>query len=63
MTTTSTYSDFAYKYVRKPGVPAFLFYAHDNKLENVIWTAVPAVVLCMIIIILGLKIMEHDITG
>jgi len=43
---------FAYKYVRKPGVPAF-FYPHNNKLEMV-WTVIPAVVLA-VIIILGLK--------
>ncbi|MBL4862344.1 MAG: cytochrome c oxidase subunit II [Crocinitomicaceae bacterium] len=43
---------FAYKYVKKPGVPAY-FLSHNNKLE-MIWTIVPAVVLS-IIIILGLK--------
>ena len=43
---------FAYKYVKKPGVPAF-FYPHNNKLEMV-WTVVPAIVLA-VIIILGLK--------
>ena len=43
---------FTYKYVKKPGVPAF-YYPHNNKLE-MIWTIVPAVVLA-IIIILGLK--------
>lgn len=43
---------FAYKYVKKPGVPA-LFYPHNNKLEMV-WTVIPAVVLA-IIIILGLR--------
>ena len=42
---------YAYKYVKKPGVPAY-WYPHDNKLE-MIWTAVPAVVLA-VIIILGL---------
>ncbi len=43
---------FAYKYVKKPGVPAF-FYPHNNKLEMV-WTVIPAVVLA-VIIILGLR--------
>lgn len=43
---------FAYKYVKKPGVPAF-YYPHNNKLE-MLWTVVPAVVLA-VIIILGLK--------
>lgn len=43
---------FAYKYVKKPGVPA-LFYPHNNKLE-MLWTVVPACVLA-VIIILGLK--------
>lgn len=43
---------FAYKYVRKPGVPAY-FYPHNNKLE-MLWTVVPASVLA-VIIILGLK--------
>lgn len=43
---------FAWKYVRKPGVPAF-YYPHNNKLE-MIWTVVPAAVLA-VIIILGLK--------
>ncbi|MDX2359224.1 MAG: cytochrome c oxidase subunit II transmembrane domain-containing protein [Crocinitomicaceae bacterium] len=43
---------FAFKYVRKPGVPAF-YYPHNNKLE-MLWTVVPAVVLA-VIIILGLK--------
>lgn len=43
---------FASKYVRKPGVKAYYF-AHDNRLE-IIWTAVPAVVLA-IIIYLGLR--------
>ncbi|MCO4813197.1 MAG: cytochrome c oxidase subunit II [Flavobacteriales bacterium] len=43
---------FAFKYVRKPGVKAYYF-THSNKLE-VIWTAVPAVVL-FIIIIFGLR--------
>lgn len=43
---------FAYKYVRKPGVKAYYF-THSNKLE-LVWTAVPAVVL-FIIIIFGLR--------
>lgn len=43
---------FAYKYVKKPGVPAF-YYPHNNKLE-LIWTIVPAVILASIII-LGLQ--------
>jgi len=43
---------FAFKYVKKPGVPAF-YYPHNNKLE-MLWTVVPAVVLA-VIIILGLK--------
>ena len=43
---------FAFKYVRKPGVPAF-YYPHNNKLE-MLWTVVPACVLA-VIIILGLK--------
>ena len=43
---------FAYKYVKKPGVPAF-YYPHNNKLEMV-WTVIPAVVLA-VIIIFGLK--------
>lgn len=43
---------FAFKYVKKPGVPAF-FYPHNNKLE-MLWTVVPATVLA-VIIILGLK--------
>lgn len=43
---------FAYKYVKKPGVPA-LFYPHNNKLEMV-WTVIPAIVLA-VIIILGLR--------
>ncbi len=43
---------FAYKYVKKPGVPAF-YYPHNNKLE-MLWTVVPAIVLA-VIIILGLK--------
>ena len=43
---------FTWRYVRKPGVPAF-YYPHNNKLE-MIWTVVPAVVLA-VIIILGLQ--------
>lgn len=43
---------FAFKYVRKPGVPAF-YYPHNNKLE-MIWTVIPAVVLA-VIIIFGLR--------
>ncbi len=43
---------FAFKYVRKPGVPAF-YYPHNNKLEMV-WTVIPAVVLA-VIIIFGLR--------
>lgn len=43
---------FSYKYVKKPGVPAF-YYPHNNKLE-MLWTVVPACVLA-VIIILGLK--------
>lgn len=43
---------FAFKYVKKPGVPAF-YYPHNNKLE-MLWTVVPASVLA-VIIILGLK--------
>jgi cytochrome c oxidase subunit II len=43
---------FSFKYVRKPGVPAF-YYPHNNKLE-MLWTVVPAMVLA-VIIILGLK--------
>jgi cytochrome c oxidase subunit 2 len=43
---------FSYKYVKKPGVPAY-YYPHNNKLE-MIWTVVPACVLA-VIIILGLK--------
>lgn len=42
---------FSFKYVKKPGVPAF-YYPHNNKLEMV-WTVVPAIVLA-VIIILGL---------
>lgn len=43
---------FAFKYVKKPGVPAF-YYPHNNKLEMV-WTVIPAVVLA-VIIIFGLR--------
>jgi len=43
---------FSYKYVKKPGVPAY-YYPHNNKLE-MLWTVVPACVLA-VIIILGLK--------
>ena len=43
---------FTWKYVKKPGVPAY-YYPHNNKLE-LIWTIVPAVVLA-VIIILGLQ--------
>lgn len=43
---------FAWKYVKKPGVPAF-YYPHNNKLEMV-WTVIPAIVLA-VIIILGLR--------
>jgi len=39
---------FAYKYVKKPGVPAYYF-THSNKLET-IWTIIPAIVLAFIII-------------
>jgi cytochrome c oxidase subunit 2 len=50
---------FSWRYVRKPGVPAF-YYSHNNKLE-MIWTVVPAVVLA-VIIILGLQTWSH-LTG
>jgi cytochrome c oxidase subunit 2 len=50
---------FTWRYVRKPGVPAF-YYSHNNKLE-MIWTVVPAVVLA-VIIILGLQTWSH-LTG
>jgi cytochrome c oxidase subunit 2 len=40
---------FTWKYVKKPGVPAY-YYPHNNKLE-LIWTIVPAVVLAVIIIL------------
>ena len=43
---------FSFKYVKKPGVPAF-YYPHNNKLEMV-WTVIPAVVLA-VIIIFGLR--------
>ena len=43
---------FAYKYHSRPETKA-TYYAHDNKLE-MIWTIVPAAVLC-VIIILGLR--------
>lgn len=43
---------FAFKYVKKPGVPAFYF-PHNNKLEMV-WTVIPAIVLA-VIIIFGLR--------
>ena len=50
---------FSFKYVKKPGVPAF-YYPHNNKLE-LLWTVVPAVVLA-VIIILGLKTW-NNLTG
>lgn len=50
---------FTYKYVRKPGVPAF-YYPHNNKLE-MLWTVVPAIVLA-VIIILGLRTW-NNLTG
>lgn len=43
---------FTWRYIRKPGVKAY-YYSHNNTLE-LIWTAVPAVVLT-ISIIMGLK--------
>lgn len=43
---------FTWRFVRKPGVPAF-YYPHNNKLE-MLWTVVPAIVLA-VIIILGLQ--------
>jgi cytochrome c oxidase subunit 2 len=43
---------FSFKYVKKPGVPAF-YYPHNNKLEMV-WTVIPAIVLA-VIIIFGLR--------
>lgn len=51
---------FAYRYVRKPGVKA-TFFAHDNKLE-LLWTAVPAVVMA-VIIILGLRTWNELTSG
>ncbi len=42
---------FAYKYVKKPGVPA-LYFPHNNVLE-LVWTVVPAISL-LVIIVLGL---------
>ncbi len=50
---------FTYKYVKKPGVPAY-YYPHNNKLE-LLWTVVPAVVLA-VIIILGLRTW-NNLTG
>lgn len=50
---------FAFKYVKKPGVPAF-YYPHNNKLEMV-WTVIPAVVLA-VIIIFGLR-SWNDVTS
>lgn len=50
---------FTWKYVRKPGVPAF-YISHNNKLE-MIWTIIPAIVLS-VIIILGLQTWNH-LTG
>lgn len=47
---------FTWRYVRKPGVPAY-YYPHNNKLE-MLWTVVPAVVLA-VIIILGLQTWNH----
>ena len=43
---------YSFKYVKKPGVPAFYF-PHNNKLEMV-WTVIPAIVLA-VIIIFGLR--------
>lgn len=57
--TNSLLFVFAFKYVKKPGVPA-LYYPHNNKLE-MLWTVVPAMVLA-VIIILGLKTW-NDATG
>lgn len=51
---------FSYRYVRKPGVKA-TFITHDNKLE-LIWTAVPAVVMA-VIIILGLRAWSELTSG
>ena len=50
---------FTWRYVKKPGVPAF-YYPHNNKLE-MLWTVVPAIVLA-VIIILGLQTWSH-LTG
>jgi cytochrome c oxidase subunit 2 len=50
---------FSFRYVKKPGVPAF-YYPHNNKLE-LLWTVVPAVVLA-VIIILGLRTW-NNLTG
>ena len=50
---------FTWKYVRKPGVPAF-YYPHNNKLEMV-WTVIPAIILA-VIIILGLQTW-NNLTG
>ena len=50
---------FTYKYVKKPGVPAY-YYPHNNKLE-MLWTVVPAVILA-VIIILGLRTW-NNLTG
>ncbi|MBB79079.1 MAG: hypothetical protein CL844_08780 [Crocinitomicaceae bacterium] len=50
--TNSLLFIFAYKYVKKIGVPAY-FYPHNNKLE-MMWTIAPALVLA-VIIILGLR--------
>jgi cytochrome c oxidase subunit 2 len=50
---------FTWKYVRKPGVPAY-YYPHNNKLE-MIWTVIPAIILA-VIIILGLQTW-NNLTG
>jgi len=50
---------FAFKYVRKPGVKA-RFVSHNDKLE-LVWTAIPAVVLA-VIIVLGLQTW-NELTG
>lgn len=50
---------FSFKYVKRPGVPAF-YYPHNNKLEMV-WTVIPAIVLA-VIIILGLR-SWNEVTG
>lgn len=57
--TNSLLFIFAWKYVKRPGVPAF-YYPHNNKLE-MIWTVIPAAVLA-VIIILGLRTW-NDITA